>query len=197
MDPTNESGAPSSGDAASPGTNAAAPEAVDPAAARGAVVDPAAAASDESPTSTMYLPSSSTAAVGPIIVTTTTATTTLAASVGGGGGSGGGGLGPASGKGGWNNGETEDILPWILCFGIGLIVIWIGWMLRQVLSPRLALSCFVLPGFVFSFLALPCFVLRAAYVPRHLQLWRPRAKKLRCDVFQGAENRLAGRKQKM
>ena len=101
---------PPSSDAAAPGTGAAD-------VAPGGNSPPSSSAFTQSP-----------ASATPFIITTTTSTTTLIASLRG----GNLGSGSASPKSGLNNGETEDILPWILCFGIGLILIWIGWMLRQV-----------------------------------------------------------------
>jgi len=39
-------------------------------------------------------------------------------------------------KGGWDSKDTEDILPWILVFGLGLIIVWLGWMCRNWLNRR-------------------------------------------------------------
>lgn len=73
-----------------------------------------------------------------LLSTTTTTTTTLSAilNIGGGGGRTGGGSASSNAKGGGVNNGGDDVLPWILCFGIGLVVIWIGWMLRSYISRK-------------------------------------------------------------
>ena len=117
---------PALGDAASPGTGSSSPG-----DSPGVLVVAA-------PPPALPLASSTLSPLA--LTTTTTVLTTLTTTLGGGGGGGGGGVG-AGKKGGKGGAETEDILPWILCFGIGLIVIWIGWMLRQVRMMRDGFDC--------------------------------------------------------